>query len=493
MPIGFKLGGDREIVEALERSQAVIEFTPEGEILRANDNFLKALGYEMGEIRGRRHAIFVPEEERGGADYAEFWRDLARGVFRTAEFRRVRKDGRSVFIQASYNPIKNRRGEVVKVIKFATDITEATEKRADLQSQLAAVGRSNAMIEFKPDGTILTANENFLATLGYQLDEIVGRHHSIFVPKTEREAESYSRFWTELASGQFKTAEFERIAKSGESVFIQASYSPVINARGDVYKVVKVAADVTASVKERRARQGVVAAMAERIAEIAAASSQSSQRAAAASRATEEASSNVQAVASGAEELASSIAEISRQVGEASTISGQAVEKTEGADAVMKRLEAAGGSIGQVVNLITDIAEQTNLLALNATIEAARAGDAGKGFAVVASEVKSLAEQTAKATNQISQQIADIQSGSSEAAGAMGEIRQVIDMLSDISAGISAAVEEQSAVTQDISGNMATAAQGVETVNAAITDIADGAKSTESAVAALKEQAEQVA
>ncbi len=493
MKFGFTPSTRRDALEALERSQAVIEFTPQGEILRANENFLGALGYDLGEIVGRHHSMFVPEEDRSSEDYTAFWADLARGAFKSAEFRRVTKQGRSIFIQATYNPLMNRQGEVVKVVKFATDITEDAVRRRDLESQIEAVSRANAMIEFKPDGTILSANANFLSAMGYELDEITGRHHSIFVTQDERDSEAYARFWSEIAAGAFKSAEFERVSKSGETVFIRATYNPVLGLDGKPYKVVKIAADITRTVREGRQRQATVAAMAERINSIAAAAAQASERAASASSATERASENVQAVASGAEELSSSIAEISRQVGEANEISTQAMEKTESADAVMKRLESEAGAIGDVVRLITDIAEQTNLLALNATIEAARAGEAGKGFAVVASEVKSLAEQTAKATNQISQQVSGIQAGSTEAAEAMGEIRKVIEMLSSISSGISAAVEEQSGVTEDISGNMATASDGVATVNAAITDIADGAKATAEAVASLKDEAAKVA
>ena len=493
MGLNFTSASEKATLDAFNRSQAVIEFTPTGEIAHANQNFLRVMGYDLNEIVGKSHAIFVREDDRKSDAYKTFWAELARGEFKSGEFRRIGKNGARVFIQGSYNPIPDRRGKIVKVIKIASDITDQVAKRRDMERQLDALSRSSAVIEFDPSGKIRTANENFLSAMGYKLDEIVGQHHSMFVPESERKSSAYAQFWTDLAAGQYKSAEFERIGRGGKPVFIQASYNPIIGPDGKPYKIVKIATDVTAQVLAARERARIVSSMAERIGDIAAAATQASQRAVSASDATHQASSNVQAVASGAEELASSIAEISRQVADASEISGQAVEKTERADAVMRRLEEAAASIGAVLNLITDIAEQTNLLALNATIEAARAGEAGKGFAVVASEVKSLAEQTAKATDQISSQIADIQSGATEASTAMVDIRQVIDTLSDISSGIAAAIEEQSAVTQDISGNMATASDGVATVNAAITDIADGAKATAESVAALKEQADRVA
>jgi len=232
MQFGFTRSNERDALEALERSQAVIEFTPRGEILRANENFLGALGYELGEIVGRHHSMFVPEEDRASEAYTAFWADLARGAFKSAEFRRVTKQGRSIFIQATYNPVMNRKGEVVKVVKFATDITEDAVRRRDLESQIDAVSRANAMIEFKPDGTILTANANFLNAMGYELDEITGRHHSMFVTKDERDSEAYARFWSEIAAGAYKSAEFERVSKSGETVFIQATYNPVLERDG---------------------------------------------------------------------------------------------------------------------------------------------------------------------------------------------------------------------------------------------------------------------
>jgi len=480
------------LIDAIHASQAVIEFDAKGQILTANENFLDVMGYRLDEIVGQPHSLFVTPDEREGEGYRQFWDALRAGQAQTRQFRRVAKSGAPVYIQATYTPVRGAGGKVVKVIKLATDITETVLHDRDLRGQVEAIRRSQAVIEFTPSGDILGANENFLRALGYQLEEIRGGHHSMFVENQERNSPGYKQLWDDLASGEARTGEFKRIAKSGAPIFIQATYSPILDEDGKVYKVVKFATDVTQMVEAREHRKSVLAVMAEQISEIAASSVQTSQLANQSATATETATENVQAVASGAEELASSIAEISRQVGEAASVSGDAVEKSAQAQGVIAELDGAAQSIGEVLRLITDIAEQTNLLALNATIEAARAGEAGKGFAVVASEVKSLASQTAKATEQISGQIDAVQDNTRQAVSTIDDIQSVIDQLNQISTGISTAVEEQSAVTADISSNMQTAAEGVRTVSANITEIAQASDMSREATFKLDEAAKSV-
>ena len=206
-------GGDaRATLDALGRSLAIIEFKPDGTILTANANFLNALGYELSEIRGQHHSLFVDPAERDSTAYRQFWAGLNRGEYSATEFKRIAKGGREIWIQASYNPILDNSGKVQKVVKFATDITAQKLNAAHAEGQIAAIHSSQAVIEFELDGTILTANENFLGAMDYNLDEIAGRHHSIFVPENDRGSAAYEKFWDELRAGHFQSAEFLRIA-----------------------------------------------------------------------------------------------------------------------------------------------------------------------------------------------------------------------------------------------------------------------------------------
>jgi methyl-accepting chemotaxis protein len=239
------------VVAALNRSQAVIEFDPSGRILHANDNFLTAMGYSLDEVQGQHHSMFVDEDYRNSTEYLEFWTSLRRGEFKSSEFKRFAKGGREVWIQATYNPVFNDAGGLVKVVKFATDITAQKTLFADLSGQVEAISKSQAVIEFALDGTILTANDNFLQTLGYTLSEVQGKHHRLFVEEKEQLSPEYQNFWKTLARGQYFTGEFKRVGKEGKVVWIQASYNPILDLNGKPFKVVKYASDITEQMKLR--------------------------------------------------------------------------------------------------------------------------------------------------------------------------------------------------------------------------------------------------
>jgi methyl-accepting chemotaxis protein len=467
-------------VAALNRSQAIIEFKMDGTIITANDNFLSALGYSLAEVQGQHHRMFVEEKEKQSAAYRQFWEALNRGEFQAAEYKRVGKGGKEVWIQASYNPIKGPDGKPFKVIKFATDVSERKMRDADALGQIEAIGKSQAVIHFNLDGAVITANDNFLQTLGYRLDEIRGKHHSLFVEEKEKNSSAYRQFWEALKRGEYQAAQYKRIGKGGKEVWIQASYNPILDLNGKPFKVVKYATDITKKTMIQRAIDRDLGVIGDSM-------TTASEQVTSAAGASEETSANVQAVASAAEELQASIGEISRRVTEASKISGQAVEQGKRTNEFVTGLSASAARIGDVVNLINTIAAQTNLLALNATIEAARAGDAGRGFAIVASEVKSLATQTSKATDEIAGQIAAVQNATNEAVGAIADISTTINTINQISETIAAAVEEQNAVTKEIASNMQTAAVGVEGISASMTKIVAATKSANDATVQVRQ------
>ena len=455
-------------LDALNRSQAVIEFEMDGKIINANENFLNAMGYTLEEIKGKHHSMFVEPAYRNSAEYRQFWDDLNHGKFQMAQFKRIGQGGREVWIEASYNPVLDGHGRPIKVIKFATDIRRQKAEYADLIGKINAIGKSQAVIEFNMDGTIITANENFLSAMGYTLAEVQGKHHSMFVDASLRNTPEYREFWAALNRGQYQMAQYRRIGKGGKEVWIEASYNPILDLNGKVCKVVKFATDIT---HRKSATLNLATKVNALVSSMSSSATEMQGTAQKLSSSAEETSHQSTVVAAAAEELSSSVSEISRQLAESTTVVNTAVENVKNSELMVTGLMGSAGKIGTVSGVVAQIARQTNLLALNATIEAARAGEAGKGFAVVASEVKSLANQTGKATDEITEQVDGIQNSSQETADSINKIALVITKVSEISISISGAVEEQSAATQEVSANIASVKKAAEETGRSATSL----------------------
>ena len=239
------------VYEALDRVQAIIEFDLDGKVVKANENFLNIFGYDLDEVAGKHHRIFCDPQYASSDAYAEFWQMLGRGEFHEAEFKRLAKGGRELWLRASYNPVFDKDGKPVRVVKFATDVTESKLKTAEFEGMAQAIDRAQAVIEFDLDGTVITANQNFLRIFGYGLDEIRGKHHKIFCDPGFAESPAYAEFWQKLGRGEYETDEFKRIAKDGTEVWLQASYNPIFDADGKLLKVVKFASDISDEVQKR--------------------------------------------------------------------------------------------------------------------------------------------------------------------------------------------------------------------------------------------------
>ncbi|WP_244851508.1 PAS domain-containing methyl-accepting chemotaxis protein [Caballeronia sp. SL2Y3] len=417
-------------VRAMERAQAVIEFDLHGHVLAANDLFLHLMGYSLEEVKGQHHRMFCEPSYLNTDAYRSFWEKLGRGEYDAGQYKRIAKGGREVWIQATYNPIYSSDGRLIKIVKFASDITEFKRGVAERDGRLAAIDRANAVIEFDLEGNVLAANQNFTDAIGYTLREIVGKHHRIFCdPETTATAE-YRDFWARLSRGDYHAGRFERVSKHGYRVWLQATYNPVLDESGRPYKIVKYASDITAQVERERRMQASLIAMSEKIDEL----SQSIDGIATRTREATAVATETQAEAdTGGRTLAESMSAI-------------------------KEIEQSSAGISEVVKVISEIATQTNMLAFNAAIEAARAGEHGLGFSVVASEVRRLAERCSQATNEIRRHIDEsvhrIKTGSEtsgRAANGFDRIRAGVDRTTETIAAIHQVTEKQATATRTVS------------------------------------------
>jgi methyl-accepting chemotaxis protein len=496
-------------IAAIGKSQTVAEFGMDGTILDANDNFLRVTGYSLAEIKGQRHTLFVDSAGQGG-EYRSLWDKMARGEFDGGQYKRIAKGGREIWVQASYNPITDVSGKPFKVVEYATDITEQKMRNADFEGQLAAIGKSQAVIEFELDGTVRSINENFSQVLGYSNSEVRGKHHSMFVDPAISGGAEYRAFWAKLGRGEADSGLYKRIAKGGREVWLQASYNPILDTNGRPFKVVKYASDVTQqrlmaqqlelTVKQTQitvkaasegdltariptnGKTGDLEALCKGVnsmldttadlvrqvktaaAEVQIGAEEISKGNLNLSQRTEQQASSLEETASSMEEMTSTVKQTADNAGQANQLAMAARQQAEKGGAVvssavtaMSGINAASKKIADIIGVIDEIAFQTNLLALNAAVEAARAGEQGRGFAVVATEVRNLAGRSATAAKEIKTLIQDsvarVDEGSKlvdESGRTLEEIVSAVKKVTDIVAEIAAASREQSSGIEQV-------------------------------------------
>jgi methyl-accepting chemotaxis protein len=532
---------------AIRKAQGVIEFDMAGKVLFANENFLGLLGYTLDEIRGQHHSMFVDPAYRQSVEYRLFWEKLGRGEYDAAQYKRIGKGGKELWIQASYNPIMDLNGKPFKVVKYATDVTDQKLASANYEGQLAAISKAQGIIEFDMTGKVLFANENFLHLLGYTLDEIRGQHHGMFVEPAYRQSPDYRLFWEKLGRGEYDAGQYKRIGRAGKEAWIQASYNPIMDLNGKPFKVVKYATDITDQVRASQALQvtvgetkdAVSAAQANDLSkripmqgkdgelkelcsgvnglldtmttivaniteatttlasaarEIAVGNTDLSQR-------TEEQASSLEETSASLEQLTATVKQNAENAQQANKLANSASDvAVKGgkvvADVVqtMDGITQASRKIAEIIGVIDEIAFQTNILALNAAVEAARAGEQGRGFAVVAAEVRNLAQRSANAAKEIKALISDsvnkVETGSKLVDGAgktMEEIVTSVKHVTDIMQQISGASQEQSGGIEQVNSAVAQMDKITQQNAALVEEAASAAKSMEDQTTNLAE------
>lgn len=496
-----------QAMSAIEKVQLVLAFTVDGTITAVNDNYLQLCGYQRDELVGQKLSKLMDPNDKPVKSQEEYWAQLRAGIPQTGEYKRIAKSGQPFWISALYTPVLDEQRQVTQVVVFATDITASTAAASLARRKFDALGRSQAVIEFKPSGEIVTANDNFLDLLGYRLDDIVGKHHSMFMHPQDASSPQYQLFWQSLNAGAFQTGEFRRKRRDGSSIWIVGSYVPVLDESGRVASVVKMATDVT---DQKQLMQGLVAGLnamrggdltyrvaapekpefaavaatfnetnddlEAMISEIRGRAGQMNDEAVQIARGAGDLARRGESQAASLEETAAAVEEISGNI----TMTSQSAQSADAAArdalnvvlkgaqvvseaiAAIERIDEHTKQMGEFTRVIEGFAFQTNLLSINAAVEAARAGEVGRGFAVVANEVRNLAQQSAKASQSIADLIGksetEVKAGvrlARDAGVSLDQIQTAVSGVVENITGIAHATSEQSTGVREVSTALA--------------------------------------
>ncbi len=476
---------DGLLKKAIDDNYAIIYFNPDGNIIKANNNFLKAMGYTLDEIVTKHHSMFCDEKFSNTKEYKESWKRLRAGETITAEFQRVKKDGDYIFLRASYMPIFEN-GKVIEIIKLAQDITKNRLRNLHYIGQVKAINKSNAVIEFDMEGKILNVNDNFLSSVGYMKDEVIGKHHSIFCEESYKNSNEYKEFWKKLNRGEFDSGEYLRVGKNGKKVWIQATYNPILDLDGDLFRVVKYAIDITDKKNTMIEIEKDINEFSSSLNNLSIASTKmleesksSMQNSLSVTNSTEDLNNVILDLSKKIDDMLQSITSISQNAANSEKIASIAKEQSKESAKAMIKLNEESTKISDTISIISQIAFQTNILSLNAAVEAATAGEAGKGFAVVAQEVRNLATRSNEAAKNITSVIELIQSLVKESLNSIHGIDDTIEKINSMSKDISQSMVKQKNTSFELSNSAKQSSYNLNEVSKTMQKVSLSAQETE--------------
>lgn len=415
-----KLKQQSAIVETADRGFCIVKLDSNNGVIDVNQKYIDTMGYSLEELK-RVGYKNLRNPRVTDAEYEKLWSAIKAKADVSGVYSQVKKSGDLVWFYVTFNPVFDESGALDYVVAIAADISSFVKKANESQDTLDAVNRSMATIEFDIDGNVIDANQNFLSTIGYSLDEIKDKHHRLFCDQAFTQSKEYAQFWDRLRKGEFVAGKFKRIGKDNKEIWLEASYNPILDANGRVYRVIKFATDITPQILNDRENTRIASEMAQENDKLTTEGAQ----------VIEETTSNMKQIA----------------------------EMMQVSSSLVASLGSQSDEITSIIQTIKDIADQTNLLALNAAIEAARAGEHGRGFAVVADEVRKLAERTSHSITEITSTINSIRDVTGQVVDNIktsigqvddgvklaGEAKEFMDKIRESASKVAKTIQERSA------------------------------------------------